>query len=220
MFDNKIYIFDFDDTLWSRDKALLDVSIDNLSLLQVLSTSNKVAIISGNSIGHIKECFSIAGIFPEYDIWADSNSTLYVNFNKIKVIDDFLLPDIDLDYIRYLFPINIRQNIASGKCFIKIKPLFDNNYRRYICDKINNYLFDNDICAVAIPTGKTSIDILSKSNNKSVLLREYKGHFIFFGDEIKDGNDAEIAKLCDDVFECSSVLDTNRRLRELCCMDW
>lgn len=208
----KYYVFDFDDTLWSRDSKLVDISIENLFLLQRLSN---IIIISGNSIDHIKDCYNKANIIPSYDIWADASGTLFRCFNKVKTLDNFILPNININDIKKLLPFTT--NIVVNDSFIKLKPI-NNLVRESTCNNINNIILNNSI-AIARMTGKTTIDILTKYNNKSEVLKEYKdGYFIFFGDEVDDGNDKDISKLCDEIFKCNSVLDTNRRLKELCCM--
>ena len=212
---NKYFIFDFDDTLWGRNSNLLDISIENLFLLQKLSKMYNVIIISGNSIDHIKECYLKAGIIPNYDIWANASGTLFNRFNKVKTLDSFILPYINIEDIKRLIPSTVK--VTVDESFIKLKPI---NYlvRAFICDEINKILLNS--CAVAKMTGKTTIDILTIKNNKLEVLKEYKdGYFIFFGDEVDSGNDSDIAKSCDEVFKCNDILDTNRRLKELCCMD-
>ena len=213
------YIFDFDDTIWSRDPNLIDVSIDNLFLLQRLAKNNKVTIISGNSIDHIKECYSRVNIIPDYDIWADSNSSLFKKFKKVKTLDEFKLNKLDVNTIKTFIPDYILCNITVNDCFIKIKPLPD-ILRVKICELLNNYFIKIDSNAEARATGKTSIDILSKNNDKVNILDHYFGdYFEFFGDEVDFGNDKNIALACDKVVKCTNVIDTNRRLRRLCDMD-
>ena len=214
----KYYLFDFDDTIWSRDNDLIDISIKNLSLLQQLSIKNNVVIISGNSIEHIIDCYNKADIIPNYDIWVNSNSTLFNKFKKEFIIDDFKL-SIDLDYVVSLLPEFITPNISFSDCYIKFKPIYG-DLRRIICNRINEQFSIDNINAEARATGKTSIDILTKNNNKSKVLDYYKdGYFIFFGDEVDFGNDKDIALNCDEVIRCSSVNDTHRRLIKLCDMD-
>ena len=92
-------IFDFDDTLWSRNPDLLEISIDNIKRLNTFT--DKVLIVSGNSYISIRNKLSrIYGSgLDSFDIciWADANSTLFKNNNPITYAKDLL---IDKSYIK------------------------------------------------------------------------------------------------------------------------
>lgn len=214
------FLFDFDDTIFSRktEDKYLQVSMQNLRILND-SFYNKAIIISGNSYKSIEEKIALSYKNPsEFNvpIWADANTTLYKNdkvIDKIKYLEltekackqiEILLKEYNLEemttIIGYEKPVNY-----------KIKPL-EENVRIRLCNELNkgsNSLFK------AYCTGKTTIDILHPLNNKRVLfeklnLKEKKT--LFIGDEIASGNDSLIAKECcsyievKDVFECNVIL--------------
>ena len=83
-------IFDFDDTIWSRDPKDIDCSIYNIKFIKE-NLGDKAIIISGNSYNSIESKLEAVDISMPH-IWADANSILYENLterNEFKKVPDF-----------------------------------------------------------------------------------------------------------------------------------
>lgn len=215
-------ILDFDDTLWSRngDAYLTEMSKDNLRLLND-KFADKAVIISGNAFDGIRE--KIAAVYGQnlggfvVPIWADANSTLYVGGDKVRRIAECVLAASAIkrvmSAVRQLGVADKTKCVGSdGTVNIKIKPLAGAE-RDSICNALNS-LKGN---FVAYKTGKTTVDVLSRVNNKRLTL-DYMGHCgktLYIGDEIACGNDSEIAARCTASCQIKSVVETNILLRLL-----
>ena len=206
-----IYLFDFDDTLWSRDKNLLQTSINNIQMLNKLKN---VIVISGNTFESIKAKIELAlGDIKNcnFDIWADANTTLYKKGKPIFTLDKLVLSDYDkmLDKIKTLNLKNKTHIIKNKKgevVNIKIKPLVERNN---IYNKLKTRKFK------VIKAGKTTIDILNKHNDKLEVFKyiyNKKNKYVYIGDEIDKGNDKKIAKKCTRCYNVKTVLDTYKFL--------
>ena len=216
-------IFDFDDTLWSRNEDLLEISIDNIKRLNTLK--EKALIVSGNSYKSIKTKLSrIYGsgldAFDVY-IWADANSTLFKNNNPINYAEDLLIDKKYIgDIIKFLNSLDMSDfeiNDTDHPAYIKIKPLSE--LERTLLVALIDTKF-SDYAIKAMKTGYTTIDIISQNNTKGKLFtdvidpnRELKT--LYLGDEIDSGNDKDISKLCSQCIRVASVKDTNIILKLL-----
>lgn len=215
---NTEYIFDFDDTLWSRSEDKRSVSIDNVKLVNKLKNS---IIISGNSYKSIyKKLSSVYGRDIKdfsLDIWADANSTLYRNNKNIQCIKELEFDSYDeIDKIKQ-YADKYGLNIQASNVCLKIKPL-NPLERNILADYLNDYLLKDSKELVAHKTGTTTIDILKKNNSKSFLFNylNFDGNnTLYIGDEVDSGNDADISKLCTSYIHTSGVEETNLLLRLL-----
>ncbi len=182
-------LVDFDGTIYERNEKL------NRELLVYLQNPDFVTIISGNSVNHIKSLCGKDFILNTH-IWADANSELLVKGKPVK----------------YIRENRIRLSKAEINEISKVKTPQVNNYyikyrpitfaREEICDKINEVLEEKFAkhCLVARCTGKTTIDILRRCNNKAQVYyagKYYHYKTLYIGDEIDKGNDRAIASLCD-----------------------
>ena len=113
-------LFDFDDTVFSRDSIGEEISIENVKLLNAIS--DKAVIISGNSYRSIRE--KLKRIYgPELegwniDVWADANSILYRNDRQTRIIE------------KHIIRSNVKTQLASKK---KKKGWQTWNFRRAAC---------------------------------------------------------------------------------------
>lgn len=225
------FVFDFDDTLWARSAndsrtefMLTNCSRQNVELLNKLGS--KGVIISGNSYSSIaKKLATVYGSALKnfnIDLWADANAFLYRGCTKVRSIDRLLLKnDISkfINTLRDAYDINCSTNEGSKISYIKIKPLSKLD-QKLLADYLNNYLLD--VCglpdAVAVPTGTSTVDIISTANNKSVVLEHLdvdRNAILYVGDEIDSGNDKEIARSCGASIHTSNVFETNALLKLL-----
>lgn len=206
-------IFDFDDTIWSRNSNDIDCSIYNAKFIKN-NLDDKSIIISGNSYTSIDDKLSSLGIkFKE--VWADANSTLYKYGENFGVLSDLVINKSNIDIILKSIS-NLTSNIKPqviGKSNIKLRPIESDDFRNFLVDELNYSIFPNlniKDC-IAKKTGKTTVDILSIYNSKTAVyyynnLNEYKT--LYIGDEIDSGNDRDIANLCTRKLKVSSVYET------------
>lgn len=208
-----IYLFDFDDTLWSRNKNYLQISIDNIKMLNKLKN---VIVISGNTFESIKPKIELAlGNIENctFDIWADANTTLYRKGKPIFTLNNLVLSNYDkiMKDIKKLNLINktkIIKNKNGDVVNIKIKPLVQRNM---IYKKLKNIKFK------VIKAGQTTIDILHKKNDKIQVYKyiyDKKYKYTYIGDEVKKGNDKKIARKCDVDYNVKNVYDTYKFLKK------
>ena len=215
-------IFDFDDTLWSRDyksnKEHLEVSIDNIKKLTKISISE---IVSANTYYSLFN--KISNVYGtdldgfNVPFWADSNCRRFIGTKCTKVLDNlkidnsfYLKLKSILEKEFYLSPSIDNNDIIFN---IKIKPL--NNLERKLLLTILNsiYLLDTDY--VAISAGSTTVDIIHKNNSK---VEVYKAlgldnkKVLYVGDEVDYGNDKKIAENCTNSICVSNIEETNALL--------
>ncbi len=214
-------LFDFDDTIWARSKtdSNLALSSENMQLIND-NLADKAVIVSGNSYNSIKD--KLAGIYGDkleglkVDIWADANSSLYRQDKLVDFMDKFVLDSraktcVDQLANDYGFTV---EEVGYKTVNYKIKPL-SSLERKLLVDLIKTKYkkhFKADI------TGKTTVDILSTNNSKKGVFEHCnfgKLKTLFIGDELKDGNDSSIAKLCNKMIEVKNVAETNTILKLL-----
>ena len=217
-------LFDFDDTLYSRSYDKKVISYNNLYDVKFLKDRVDVKIVSGNTYSSIEnKLIAVYGTdtstYP--DIWADANSCLYVNGKIVNYIDTHRILDYQkvLDILKNYEELNDKIHEVAGLDLngyylfnIKIKPLTDLE-RKLLCDILNKSDL-NDV--VAIPTGKTTVDILSTNNSKANTLKGLDGKVLYIGDEIDKGNDRSIALACDSYIKVTDVEETSVLLQLLC----
>ena len=221
-------LLDFDDTIWARgannDATLMQFSRDNVELVSQLK--DKACIISGNSYDSISR--KLATVYGantskfEADIWADANSALFSKGVRIDVIPELLITGNIRRLGQYLYDtyrIEATVNDFEYPSCVKIKPLS-------ALDQIllSNYLNDYLLAATglgfcrAIPTGKTTVDIVSRSNNKVAVLERAKinaANCLYIGDETDNGNDHDISACCGCSVHISGVQETYALLKLL-----
>lgn len=213
-------LFDFDDTIWSRDKTEKDekTSIENVKLIN--DNFKNAIIVSGNSFESIQE--KISKIYGDnlgdflIPLWADANSTRFEGGKVTDFIDDFVIDEKSRQVIEEIIKeFDLKYSIVGQKPVnYKIKPL--SKLERKLLVKLINLqypkMFRADIA------GRTTVDILALNNNKSkVFIREKLENkkTLFIGDELQNGNDVDIAKLCNETIEVKNVFETNLILKVL-----
>lgn len=218
-------IFDFDDTLWSRSMVDTDIalSIENVQLVNDYF-GDRATIVSGNSYESIrKKLYRVFGTKLNgfnIPIWADANSTLYVCDKPKDMIEDMSIRNSYKKIQEFLFNFDIDATINNEDfpVCLKIKPL-NARERLLLSNYLNDYALDSigaNEC-VAVLTGVTTVDILNKNNNKSLVMDRLNGEgkTLYIGDEIDVGNDADIAVRCDNFVHTSGVAETNMLIKLL-----
>ena len=218
----KKIIFDFDDTLWSRDPQFQSSSVENINLLNKIAEN--CCIVSGNSYESIRKKLStVYGTdLTEFnvDIWADANACLFRNNKKIKVIPELTFhhsPDKLIQHLHEIYGLNCVPNDNEIITCLKIKPLSQLD-QCLLANYLNDYLLTAaglvDCCAS--PTGTTTVDIVSKKNNKSCVLPYISDSYqdiLYIGDEIDSGNDQQIAQLCGQSIHTKNIKETTLVIR-------
>lgn len=205
-------LFDFDDTIYSRDAEDESISVENVKLLSQIASRSTV--ISGNSYRSIYE--KLKKIYGKtldgwnVDIWADANSILYRNNEQVQVIEKHI---IDCDVMEMLADIIKKNNlhvetIGNPPVCYKIKPLSQEQREeltRTINEKYSKFFR-------AEMTGRTTVDIVAVGNSKESVF-DMGGYqslkTLYIGDEIVDGNDIHIAKRCNAMIRVKGVTETN-----------
>lgn len=218
-------IFDFDDTLWSRSMVDTDIalSIENVQLVNDYF-GDRATIVSGNSYESIrKKLYRVFGTKLNgfnIPIWADANSTLYVGDKPEEMIEEMSIRNSYKKIQEFLFNFDIDATINNEDfpVCLKIKPL-NARERLLLSNYLNDYALDSigaNEC-VAVLTGVTTVDILNKNNNKSLVMDRLngKGKTLYIGDEVDVGNDADIAARCDNFVHTSGVAETNMLIKLL-----
>lgn len=216
-------LLDFDNTIYSKN-AEFSVVEENLA---EIAKNKSMTIVSGNDYKtHIKpilqHVFGDKLFAFQNNIWADASSILYVTGGRVSFISENVIEEKSLDSIReYLHTkFDICGNVNDEECVTcyKIKPL-NNLERNVICELLNGYVFEElgikDV--KAIKAGSTTIDIVSKCNDKELVIE--KSHFgktLYIGDELMDfGNDYAIARKCDQSIVVENIYETNLILKIL-----
>ncbi len=217
-------VFDFDDTIFARNASedVLKTSIENIKNINS-NFADKAVIVSGNSYQSIRE--KLVHIFGEnladfrLPIWADANAILYVNDKPVDEIKEFALSKKSLGIInKFVQEYNLQDKttmVGNENIYnVKIKPLATKE-RETLTKIFENY---GDKDCEARMTGKTTVDILNKSNNKANILSKISRpdeNVLFVGDENADGNDKEIAKQSTYSIDVGSVNETNLLIKLL-----
>ena len=106
---------------------------------------------------------------------------------------------------------------ARSITVLKIKPL-RHDERISLVKDINNVARLKNLNIKAHVTGRTTVDILHSSNNKTLVYDHLKLDglkTLYIGDEIDDGNDKEVAKRCTYHFLARDVEEANIILKIL-----
>ena len=195
-------LVDFDGTIYSKECPY------DGNVLYYLSKMDNLTLITGNTLNHIENIYGKEFI-KSNKIWANANSEYFVNgkckkrlkSNRVK------LKDYDLLY-------NVKPTV-DDYC-IKFRPITNN--RETICQQMNDILEEKYPDYIARCTGKTTIDILNKANNKGEIYYKckfYKYKTLYIGDEIENGNDKAIASLCDYSINVNNPYETGIILKLL-----
>lgn len=220
---SKNLIFDFDDTIWSRkwqeDSKLHKISRENLQLLNELLLNYDITIVSGNSYKSIEDKIKTVMDIKDFEpyIIADANAVLYEEGEVINVNKKFVIKQKDIDFIKpmlenYGFNVEVNKN----NTYIKIKPI-DDKYRKLLSDHLNVLFYYNNLKLRAHITGKTTIDIVTKNNDKASLFNTnwISKESTYIGDEVDNGNDKTISEQCNNFIKVKDVFETNTLLRLL-----
>lgn len=207
-------LLDFDDTIVGRQGEYKRASENNLSIIQ---KNPNLTIISCNFYKALKKSCSLYNYYLdkfENVIWADVNTNKYIKGKKVCSIKENKLKDFRK--IKKLIPKSLLDKTDfSCKYCIKIKPV---DCRHTISVFLNKKFKLNGICAIAEPTGRTTVDILSPCNKKGIVwYKERMGKYktLYIGDEISKGNDSTIAYCCDKAIEVNNPVETNIILKLL-----
>lgn len=218
----KDILVDFDNTIYSSSAC--DCGVVKSNLVEV-SNNKKIHIVSGNDYKTaILPVFDAFGVEIKNDVWADASSILYVDGKKKTCVKNHLL-NVDAisfvkDYLRENFGIiGIINDDESPSCF-KVKPLGRLERSILVCH-LNKFVFKSFgiKCLKAVPTGRTTIDIVTRKNNKANIFDACncdKSTCLYIGDETEDyGNDYDIARACGKYIRVSNIYETNIILKIL-----
>lgn len=217
------FLFDFDDTLWSRnwktDENEYLVSVENMRLLSSLSSKIEIKVISGNSFESIQK--KISKVFGTKDhnitIWADANSILYKNSKYISHIRKNMIENIEEveSYIKETlgFESVEKRGYLPYVSSIAVKPV-KGQLRRIATECLNRWFESKKIPLEAKETGYSTIDVVVSNNSKVDTIYNLED-FYYVGDEVDEGNDKDIAKLSKCSFHVHSVTETNALLKAL-----
>lgn len=213
---NSPLVFDFDDTIYSRDTEDEELSKENCSLLQQIQKSRSIYICTGNDINHLLGKFK----FP-IGVFADGG----VNYYTIEEYSKHLQQCLDstmlfseaekTHYINMLYACGIPAEKIHDRnsSIIVIRPI-DKAYRTSIYILISTVLtWDSRIKVLA--TGRSTVEISKAELSKQVIMDKYfkSGRITYIGDE-HDGNDAPLFNNDRvDYITISSAKDTNMLLR-------
>ncbi len=205
-------LFDFDDTIYSRDSAYREVSEANVKLLNAIA--DKALIVSGNSYKSIREklqrIYGSALDGWNVDIFADANSVLYRNDKQIFTIEKHIIQSDVLSLLADIikkYDLKV-ETVGNPPVNYKIKPL--GQKQREEISKLINKKYGKKFCAKL--TGKTTVDIVSVDNDKETVfdnLNLQSQKTLYIGDEVKYGNDVRIADRCSAVIRIANVYETN-----------
>lgn len=220
---SKKLIFDFDDTIWSRkwkeDSKLHKISRENVQLLNELLSNYDITIVSGNSYKSIEDKIKTVMDINDFEvsIIADANAVLYEYGEMLDFNNNFVIKKKSIELIKDILK-NYNFNIEINKynTYIKIKPI-DNKYRKLLSDYLNYIFVHNNLKLKANITGKTTIDIITKNNDKASLFNTnwISKESTYIGDEIDNGNDKTISEECNNFVKVKDVFETNTLLRLL-----
>lgn len=207
-----IYI-DFDDTLYGRnfDSYSKMISFENVYLSELINSKIPMTVISGNTFESIKTRLK-DHFFNNESVIADSNSCYYEKGELLKTVDEFKIENKEeiVKLIIENFP-TFSDNIEENDFYIKIKPIYDDDSRDYIVNKLNVLFFNTDV--KAFKRGRTTIDILNINNNKANAIEALSlplDNSLYVGDEIDvNGNDKEISEITSKYIRVNSIFETN-----------
>ena len=221
-------LFDFDDTLWSRDyldnKYLHKLSRKCINFIGNTEDNLEVVIISGNNKDSVfPKLQSVYGLNLEkfeVPVWLMAHASKYVQGKKIDSIEDFKIDDSILEDLNELIEDKDKIILIGEDNYIsniRIKPL--QQFERTILHKyLSEVILHKYPDLAAYMTGRSTIDIVKKNNTKAYIF--YKEGFdklktLYIGDEIDVGNDRDIAKLCTKAISTSGVEETYMLIRLL-----
>lgn len=202
---DKMLIFDFDDTLVSRDEQLKYISYQNCNMINKL---NNVCVCTGNTIKKLVGFFDCINVFSNRGL--DFYHLSLLDYSYVKCLDDkFKLSEEDIMFIKNtLIDLNIDTKLIDirDNTIIAIKPIVKQE-REFIVNLLKDKFINFDTKSV----GRSTIEISKIGLDKDVILKHYSS-FTFIGDEC-DGNDKPLTnKHGVDFIKVSGVEETNMLL--------
>lgn len=210
------YIYDLDGTLWNSlgNDREYEIGEENLQLFSGM-------IVSGNNYEHVKTILTkYRKENRDIKVFCDYGNTFFHLSvpDTVKVMTTYY--NLEMEIVEKLRMIEEFQDkmAVRGNVVVTIKPL-DN--RPEALRKIQEILSEYSGRYIAKIAGHTSIDICREEYNKAIMLDEIinkyhlnKKEILYIGNELLEGNDAEIRKLdictlqVNDVYECNVFLRT------------
>lgn len=178
-----IFVYDWDDTLHGRNNSYINESHFNSSRVK---NSDNSYIISGNSYHNIK--------LKDTIIYADGGANKYFNDNLQNIDSSTIITDdIYRNVSEFLNTLGLSQSLIQnrGNVCLSLKPI-QPEYRKLFKFSLESFLSEYPDIEVDI-TGKTTIDIHHKNNNKLLAIKDIISNtdkrIFFIGDELLNGND-------------------------------
>ncbi len=202
-------IFDYDDTIFSRNEDEVDVSLENIELISKLN--NHTYLFTGKKMAEIDANLSMTKFFTCYGSSVydyERNKTATYSSLHPKEIKGIIetLKEIDFNFSK----IENRDN-----CIISLRFLED-SYR----DVLFKYLELKLHKLMVLKAGRQTIDIMNKDNDKISNFKkafEYSDDIFYVGDEVA-GNDKYMIKELNSL-HVQSVACTNTFLKYLISKD-
>jgi len=181
-----LFLFDWDDTIKSRNFHKQNISDLNIEMAKKL---NNRFIISGNSIREIN--------FDK--VYAENGINYYENGKLIKTKKEFHINKFIKPVISELKKIKLSSSLISNRenACITIKPIPE-KFRPLLKSYLTLILKPKENNLKIKITGKSTIDIIHKNTNKIIaiydIIHNNTKRVFYIGDEYKNGNDSEIYK--------------------------
>ena len=198
-------IFDYDDTIFSRSEEHVDISLENIKLVNNLK-QNKI-LFTGKKISEIDNNLEIDKYFTCY------GSSVYNKQRVKEIVYSSLSSEEIKEIIKVLKEIQFNFSKIENRddCIISLRFL-DEDYRNVLQEFLSLKLPVLKI----IKAGKQTIDIMKKDNHKLSNFNKAfsdKSNIFYIGDEIY-GNDADMIKELNSL-HVKDVIDTNTFLKYL-----
>lgn len=205
----KNIVLDFDDTIYSRNPTNENKELTKKIFKCLKKINLPTTIVSGNTYESITEKLDELNVkYKDITICANANSQIVHN-GKFISIKEFEITEYAEQIKNYVKAFNLIPTYEDHY-HIKFKGLTQLE-RILLQNTLNSYFNANGIKCKAMLTGKTTIDILNKNNNKVIAIKKIItdiSHMMYIGDEIFDGNDSSIPTICENYFNVNSLNDT------------
>jgi 2-phospho-L-lactate transferase/gluconeogenesis factor (CofD/UPF0052 family)/hydroxymethylpyrimidine pyrophosphatase-like HAD family hydrolase len=198
-------LFDYDDTIYSRNEHEVDISLENIELIS--SLDKEVFLFTGKKIGDIDEKLHMSKFFTCYGSSVyDQKREKVITYSGLKSTDIKNVIDV-LKEINFNFSkIENRDNAIISLRFL------EESYRDVLIKYLELKLTD----LMVLKAGKQSVDIMNKDNSKILNFKRAFSEMtdtFYIGDEI-NGNDKDMLKELNSL-HVSGVSSTNAFLKYL-----
>ena len=207
LFGSRNLVFDWDDTIRSRNDAENKDINERLEALNKVAVNASVEINSGNNLEHITKWRSQ---LPNVKYFVGCGEILDAHRDQMLTSAGIIIPS---EYIKTITSAADKYRdhyeLYTPTC-LKYKRFYDAATRDEAWRFFSNLINSRDLPLVALKTGVGSIDIVHKNNIKLAQLTDY----IYFSD-LLDGPDAAIAARAKAAYKIDSVAEMASILNDL-----